>query len=42
MEYFARAVDAVLSEAHISKAALVGHRMGTNVILQYLRSIRRK
>lgn len=37
MEYFARAVDAVLSDAHITKATLVGHSMGTNVIIQYLR-----
>src|SRR5271165_6025032 len=37
MEYFARAVDAVLSDAEIGKATLVGHSMGTNVIIQYLR-----
>ena len=37
MDYFARAVDAVLSGEHIKKATLVGHSMGTNVIIQYLR-----
>jgi pimeloyl-ACP methyl ester carboxylesterase len=35
MELFARAVDAVRSEAKIEKAVLVGHSMGTPVIRQY-------
>lgn len=35
MELFARAVEAVRSEAGIDKAVLVGHSMGTPVVRQY-------
>lgn len=35
MDLFARAVEAVRSEANIEKAVLVGHSMGTPVIRQY-------
>ena len=35
MDLFARAVEAVRSEAKIEKAVLVGHSMGTPVIRQY-------
>ncbi len=35
MEIFARAVEAVRSEAEIDEAVLVGHSMGTPVIRQY-------
>lgn len=35
MELFARAVEAVRSEAKIDKAVLVGHSMGTPVVRQY-------
>jgi pimeloyl-ACP methyl ester carboxylesterase len=35
MELFARAVEAVRSEANIEKAVIVGHSMGTPVIRQY-------
>jgi pimeloyl-ACP methyl ester carboxylesterase len=37
MEYFARAVDAVLKDAKVEKATLAGHSMGTPVALQFLR-----
>jgi sigma-B regulation protein RsbQ len=35
MEYFANAVDAVLKDAGVSKAVLVGHSMGTPVVRRY-------
>jgi pimeloyl-ACP methyl ester carboxylesterase len=35
MELFARAIEAVRSEAKIEKAVLVGHSMGTPVVRQY-------
>jgi pimeloyl-ACP methyl ester carboxylesterase len=37
MEYFARAVDAVMKDAKVEKATLVGHSMGTPVAVQFLR-----
>jgi pimeloyl-ACP methyl ester carboxylesterase len=37
MEMFARAVDAVLTDANVRKATLVGHSMGTPVAVQFLR-----
>lgn len=37
MDYFARAVDAVMRDAKIEKAVLVGHSMGTPVIRQFYR-----
>ncbi len=37
MELFARAVDAVLRDAGVSKAVLVGHSMGTPVARQFYR-----
>ncbi len=37
MELFARAVEAVRSEAKADKVVLVGHSMGTPVIIQYAR-----
>ena len=37
MELFARAVDAVMTDAKVGKATLVGHSMGTPVAIQYLR-----
>jgi pimeloyl-ACP methyl ester carboxylesterase len=35
MEYFARAVDAVMKHAGVEKAVLVGHSMGTPVIRKF-------
>ncbi|NOT46254.1 MAG: alpha/beta hydrolase [Acidobacteria bacterium] len=35
MEYFARAVDAVMKKAKVDKAVLVGHSMGTPIIRKY-------
>ena len=35
MEYFARAVDAVMKKAGVSKAVLIGHSMGTPVTRKY-------
>jgi pimeloyl-ACP methyl ester carboxylesterase len=35
MELFARAVEAVRSEAKVDKVVLVGHSMGTPVVVQY-------
>jgi sigma-B regulation protein RsbQ len=35
MELFARAVEAVRSEAKVEKVVLVGHSMGTPVVVQY-------
>ncbi len=37
MDLFARAVDAVLTEAGVEKAVLIGHSMGTPVVRQYYR-----
>jgi pimeloyl-ACP methyl ester carboxylesterase len=37
MERFARAIDAVMRDAGVSKAVLVGHSMGGPVVLTYLR-----
>jgi len=37
MEYFARSIEAVLLDAHIKRAVLVGHSMGTPVIQQFYR-----
>src|ERR1044072_1152119 len=37
MEYFARAVDAVLRDAKVKRAVLVGHSMGTPVARQFYR-----
>src|SRR5262245_15109344 len=37
MELFAKAVEAVRSEAKAEKVVLVGHSMGTPVIVQYVR-----
>jgi pimeloyl-ACP methyl ester carboxylesterase len=37
IEYFARSIEAVLRDAHIKRAVLVGHSMGTPVIQQFYR-----
>lgn len=37
MEYFARAIDAVLKDAGVKKAVLVGHSIGTPIVRQYYR-----
>jgi pimeloyl-ACP methyl ester carboxylesterase len=37
MEFFAKAVDAVLADAGVEKAVLAGHSMGTPVVRQYYR-----
>src|ERR1043165_2593851 len=37
MDYFARAVDVVLRDAHVKRAVLVGHSMGTPVARQFYR-----
>ncbi len=37
MEYFARSIDAVLKDAKVKHAVLVGHSMGTPVIRQFYR-----
>ena len=37
MDYFARAVDAVLRDAKVKRAVLVGHSMGTPVARQFYR-----
>ena len=37
MEYFARAINAVLQDAKVKHAVLVGHSMGTPVIRQFYR-----
>jgi pimeloyl-ACP methyl ester carboxylesterase len=37
MNFFARAIDAVLKDAGVEKAVLVGHSMGTPVARQYYR-----
>lgn len=42
MDFFARAVGAVLQDAGVDRAVLVGHSMGTPVIRQFYRSNPRK
>ncbi|HKP84657.1 MAG TPA: alpha/beta hydrolase [Blastocatellia bacterium] len=42
MDFFARAIDAVLRDAKVEKAALVGHSMGTPVIRQFYRKYPQK
>jgi pimeloyl-ACP methyl ester carboxylesterase len=37
MEYFARAIDAVMTDAKVKRAVLVGHSMGTPVARQFYR-----
>ena len=37
MDLFARAIDAVLRDAHVDHAVLVGHSMGTPVVRQFYR-----
>lgn len=37
MDYFARSIDAVLRDAKVKRAVLVGHSMGTPVVRQYYR-----
>jgi len=37
MDYFARSIDAVLRDAGVDRAVLVGHSMGTPVIRQFYR-----
>lgn len=42
MDYFARAVDAVLQDAKVKRAVLVGHSMGTPVARQFYRKYPKK
>lgn len=42
MDLFARAVDAVLADAGVDRAVLVGHSMGTPVIREFYRKFPRK
>ncbi|SRR6266404_587663 len=42
MDLFARAVDAVLRDAHVDHAVLVGHSMGTPVVRQFYRKYPQK
>lgn len=37
MEYFARSIEAVMKDAKVTKAVLIGHSMGTPVIRQFYR-----
>ncbi|MDQ2978707.1 MAG: alpha/beta fold hydrolase [Acidobacteriota bacterium] len=37
MDFFARAIDAVLRDAGVSRATLIGHSMGTPVVRQFFR-----
>jgi pimeloyl-ACP methyl ester carboxylesterase len=37
MEYFAQAVEAVMEDAGVDRATLIGHSMGTPVAIQFLR-----
>jgi pimeloyl-ACP methyl ester carboxylesterase len=37
MEYFAQAVEAVMDDAGVDRATLIGHSMGTPVAIQFLR-----
>jgi Predicted hydrolases or acyltransferases (alpha/beta hydrolase superfamily) len=42
MDFFARAIDAVLGDAKVKKAVLVGHSMGTPVVRQFYRKYPQK
>jgi pimeloyl-ACP methyl ester carboxylesterase len=42
MDYFAAAIDAVMKDAKVERAVLVGHSMGTPVIRQYYRKYPQK
>ncbi len=42
MDLFARAVDAVLRDAHVDRAVLMGHSMGTPVVRQFYRKYPQK
>ena len=42
MELFARAVDAVMRDAHVERAVLVGHSMGTPIARQFYRKYPQK
>jgi pimeloyl-ACP methyl ester carboxylesterase len=42
MDMFARAVDAVMRDAHVERAVLVGHSMGTPVARQFYRKYPQK
>lgn len=42
MDYFARAVDAVLRDANVKRAVLVGHSMGTPIARQFYRKYPKK
>lgn len=42
MDHFARAVDAVMSDAKVKRAVLVGHSMGTPVARQFYRNFPKK
>jgi pimeloyl-ACP methyl ester carboxylesterase len=42
MDYFARAIDAVLQDAKVKRAVLVGHSMGTPVARQFYRKYPQK
>ena len=42
MDLFARAIDAVLRDAHVDRAVLVGHSMGTPVVRQFYRKYPQK
>ena len=42
MDFFARAIDAVLKDAGVKRAVLVGHSMGTPVARQYYRKFPEK
>ena len=37
MEYFARAIEAVMNDAKVNRAVLIGHSMGTPVVRQFYR-----
>jgi pimeloyl-ACP methyl ester carboxylesterase len=42
MDYFAAAIDAVLKDAQVDRAVLVGHSMGTPVVRQFYRKYPQK
>jgi pimeloyl-ACP methyl ester carboxylesterase len=42
MDLFARAIDAVMRDAGVDRAVLVGHSMGTPVVRQFYRRYRRR
>jgi pimeloyl-ACP methyl ester carboxylesterase len=42
MDFFARAIDAVMRDAKVEKASLVGHSMGTPIIRQFYRKYPQK